>query len=159
MSNTNETHTTNIKIKEFMILLSALISIHAGLLVWFTTGIPYTLDFGGVLIMEFVTFAVFAIVGTLVVEKHSTYGIPLFGLVSLITCIVFASAAFFISLSVPYYDECKNLNGISDTNINIDECINYATDNPDATGAEIIEVLTTKDIKDPTEILERPLIP
>lgn len=61
--------------------------------------------------------------------------------------------------SVTYYDDCSTLNDMFD--INRFNCIDYAINNPDATGAEIVEALTIKvqPIDFETSILDRPLNP
>ena len=63
-----------------------------------------------------------------------------------------------VFMSPQYYDDCSELLTIdaSYNNLNIYACIDYATEHPDATGAEIIQVLKPEKI---ISILDRPLNP
>ena len=62
--------------------------------------------------------------------------------------------------SISYFDECGILAKESQF-VARNECIEYARNNPDATGAQIIDVLTEQNRKVPQieELLDRPLNP
>ena len=62
--------------------------------------------------------------------------------------------------SISYFDECGVLAKESQF-VSRNECIEYVMNNPDTTGAQIIDVLTEKNIKLPLieELLNRPLNP
>lgn len=72
------------------------------------------------------------------------------------------------STLIIYQEDCNNLVHLTDITINSDDCISYAVENPDATGAEIITALTTKpepelvekpQLEIDTTLLDRTLIP
>ena len=66
------------------------------------------------------------------------------------------------SYTLIYNNDCMELQKIN-TNVNKNDCINYAVENPDATGAEIIQALQPELLKPEKNIdynvLDRPLEP
>ena len=65
-------------------------------------------------------------------------------------------------LLVPYYNDCNNIYNIAKDGYNIfidhENCVNYITENPNSTGAEMIDFFVSEKIVK-HDILERPPVP
>ena len=66
--------------------------------------------------------------------------------------------------SSPYYNECTLLSNVSDISLwdgGVAECMTYATENQDATGADIVKALTGETLQKDFDmnVVSRPLNP
>ena len=91
-------------------------------------------------------------------ETTPRYAIMSIGILAV--CSTIFIIVMILTPSTPYYEECSVLTyeiGF----VSLDECMEYARYNPDATGAQIIDTITEKNRKVPPieEILNRPLNP
>lgn len=155
MSTTNTIIDKHEKLKTIFVL-SGMISINAGLMIWLSTGITLPTDFGIALGVSLVTFISF---GGFVAFKMSE---KKFNMMMLYMFLILGTTCVFVPMTfntlTTYNDDCKTLSEIN-SDVSRIGCIKYAINNPDATGAEIIEVLTTEHIQDTHDVLKRPLIP
>ena len=109
------------------------------------------------------SFGIWGIFGVITLQNS---GKNIGKLSHLIVITMFATILFAIlaphSYTLIYNDDCMELQKIN-TNVNRNDCINYAVENPDATGAEIIQALQLELLKPEKNIdynvLDRPLEP
>ena len=135
--------------QSIIFLFTSMIAINVGLMVWFTSNVSL-FSLGIVLVVSIISYGLGIVRYGLVSDTFNFSVAPL----AMIPAIALCFFVLFSMFNTPYIDDCKQLQELN-IQINIEECIQYAVDNPDATGEEITNALTAKD----TDVLKRSLTP
>ena len=132
-------------------LFTSMIAVNIGLMVWFTSNVSL-FGLGIVLFVTIVTYGLGNVLyGLVSSDNHYNFSVAPLTMIPALALFIFVLFSLF---NLPYIDDCKQLRELN-RQINTEECIQYAVDNPDATGEEITDALTAKD----TDVLKRSLIP
>lgn len=69
--------------------------------------------------------------------------------------IIMVGILLYGNMLVPYYDDCNVISLNSNVNISINDCIDYALENPNTTGAELVEYFEQNTIQEQNTIREK----